>query len=103
MIMMFPTLLLELLFISSSIGIMRGKRSRKPRVCISIDLPAALFCAEHRISERLRRLIGELSRAERLEPRLALVESALRCFTRAVELVSQFIDKRHFCLLVSGN
>jgi hypothetical protein len=64
----------------------------KSRVRIGIDLAARLFCPEHGVAERLRCLVGELSRAERLQSRLAFIERALCRFSRAVELLSQLVE-----------
>ncbi len=78
---------------------MRRESRRQAGVCIRVYLTARLFRAENSVAERLSCLVGQLSSAERLDPRFSFVERIMRRPARAIQLFLQLVDKRH-CGLV---
>ena len=63
----------------------------EPVVRRGVEIAATLPGAIGGVAERLRGLVSQLSSAECLEARLAIVKSVLRHFSGAVELLFQSV------------
>ena len=71
---------------------MTGKCCGEAGIRVGIYFRPTLLRAKHGVSESLRRLVSQLTRAERLESDLPFIERALRCLARTVELFLELVE-----------
>ena len=86
---------MELLLQARRFGLVRSERRHQPRRCLRIELRSRLVRTIHGVAHRLRCLVGELARSERLESDLAFIESVLRDLASAVELSLELVPDCH--------
>ena len=83
----------KLLLEPRRLGFVRRERGAQAGVAVGVDVPARLLRAKDGVAQRLRSLVGELARAERLESNLALVESVLRGLAGPIELGLELVPE----------
>jgi hypothetical protein len=75
-----------------SFGVVGLQRGSEPIICSRIEIPAAFFRAVYSVADRLRGLVGKLSRPKRLEASLSIIERILRYSSCAIELLLQSVE-----------
>lgn len=83
---------LDLGFESCRVGVVGLQRRPQSIVSSGVEIAAALARAINGVTKRLRRLIGKLPRAERLETCLPVVECILRRLAGSIQLLFQSIE-----------